>query len=334
MVILVSMSSAERSISIPDDLSACQALVEQLVATIGLQTQQLDSQARELESHAQTIVELEQRREAIEKEKEEWQLAYLELLQRAFRRRAERYLQDPNQLVLDFPESPEAAENLAEAVDEAEQTIAEHTRRRRRRPGKPGDEEFPEHIERYEVEVEPSEEQAHCPEHGARKLIGYDTTKTLEIERPKLRVRVTKYPKFVCEGFPECGVSSPERPTGLVEGNRYDTSVAAEVITAKYGFHLPTYRQQDLFAGGGWTPARSTLLNILSASGFVVRPLVEHFKRDVLASGLVGTDDTPVTRILPSEIPKAEAGDADPRGAQSGGGPGRPERSGSDLGLP
>jgi len=316
MVILVSMSSAERSISIPDDLSACQALVEQLVATIGLQTQQLDSQARELESHAQTIVELEQRREAIEKEKEEWRLAYLELLQRAFRRRAERYLQDPNQLELDFPESPDAAENLAWQVRHAEAL------------------EFPEHIERYEVEVEPSEEQAHCPEHGARKLIGYDTTKTLEIERPKLRVRVTKYPKFVCEGFPECGVSSPERPTGLVEGNRYDTSVAAEVITAKYGFHLPTYRQQDLFAGGGWTPSRSTLLNILSASGFVVRPLVEHFKRDVLASGLVGTDDTPVTLILPSEIPKAEAGDADPRGAQSGGGPGRPERSGSDLGLP
>ena len=50
---------------------------------------------------------------------------------------------------------------------------------------------------------------------------------------------------------------------GLVEGNRYDTSVAAEIITGKYGYHLPIYRQQDYFAGSGWTPARSTLLNIL-----------------------------------------------------------------------
>jgi hypothetical protein len=52
-----------------------------------------------------------------------------------------------------------------------------------------------------------------------------------------------------------------ERPTSLVEGNRYDPSIAAE-ITAKYGYHLPFYRQQDLFAGSGWTPHRSTLLNI------------------------------------------------------------------------
>jgi hypothetical protein len=28
-------------------------------------------------------------------------------------------------------------------------------------------------------------------------------------------------------------VASPERPTGLVEGDRYDTSVAAEVIMVK-----------------------------------------------------------------------------------------------------
>jgi hypothetical protein len=60
---------------------------------------------------------------------------------------------------------------------------------------------------------------------------------TLEFERPKLRVRVTKYPKYACPGDAACGIASPERPPGLVEGNRYDTSVAAEVITAKYGFH-------------------------------------------------------------------------------------------------
>jgi transposase len=289
---IVSMKSDEQPvkqpISIPDDLSSCQALVEQMAATI----------------------------DELTREKDDWKLAYTELLQRAFRRRAERYLQDPNQLALDFGDSDvaaDAAEGLAEAVEEVEQTIPEHKRRRRVRR-KPSQERFPEHIARYEVEAEASEEETHCPEHGQRKLIGYDTTETLEIERPKLRVRVTKYPKFVCEGSPECGVASPERPTGLVEGNRYDTSVAAEVITAKYGFHMPTYRQQDYFAGGGWTPTRSTLLNLLAASAFVVRPLVEHFKGDVLDSGLLGTDDTTVTLLVPKEIPKPEAGD--PRSAR------------------
>ena len=103
---------------------------------------------------------------------------------------------------------------------------------------------------------------------------------------------------------PNCGVASPERPTGLVEGDRYDTSVAAEVITGKYGYHLPVYRQQDYFAGSGWTPARSTLLNLLVASAFVIRPLVEFFKETILQSGLLGTDETRVTLLLPKEIPE------------------------------
>ena len=48
--------------------------------------------------------------------------------------------------------------------------------------------------------------------------------------------------------------------------------------------HLPIYRQQDLFAGSGWIPSRSTLLNILEVSGFAIRPLAEHVRPVVLAS--------------------------------------------------
>jgi hypothetical protein len=92
------------------------------------------------------------------------------------------------------------------------------------------------------------------------------------------------------------------RPEGLVEGNRYDTSVAAEIITNKNGYHLPIYRQQDQFAGSGWTPGRSTLLNILVASAACIRPLVLSLREEVIASGLLGTDETRVTLLLPPEI--------------------------------
>ena len=147
------------------------------------------------------------------------------------------------------------------------------------------------------------------PHARRRKLIDYDVIETLEFERPKLRVRVTKFPKYVCPDQPECGVASPERPTGLVEGNRYDTSVAAEIMTGKYAYHLPIYREQDYFAGSGWTPARSTLLNILMAAAFVIRPLAEFFKQTILGSPILGTDDTRVTLLLPKVIPKPLDGD-------------------------
>ncbi len=281
------MNNTGPAITIPDDLEACQALVEQLAGTIGEQAKAID----------------------------ELKLAYKELLQQAFRRRSERYINDPNQMKLDFGASDDvadAAEGLSQAVEEARAVedagviVKEH----KRRPRKPRNGTFPEHIERYEVVAELPDAMKDCVEHGRRKLIGHDCVETLEFERPKLRVRVTKYPKYICEGSPECGVVSPERVTGLVEGNRYDTSVAAEVLTGKYGYHLPIYRQQDYFAGSGWLPSRSTLLNLLVASALVLRPLIEHFKQAVLNDSVIGTDDTPVTLLLPKNIPKPDDGDA------------------------
>jgi len=276
------MSNATPAITIPDDLTSCHALIEQL---------------------AGTVEELYQKNEKLDREKQDIQLAYTALLQQAFRRRSERYIEDPNQLKLDFDDSDDAsdaAEGLSQAVEEAEQTVKEHTRRT---PRKTRNEKFPKHIPRREVEADVPDEMKNCPQHGPRKLIGYDTTEKLVFKRPELSVLVTKYPKYICEESPECGVASPERPTGLVEGDRYDTSVAAEVITGKYGYHLPIYRQQDYFAGSGWTPGRSTLLNLLVASAFVIRPLVEHFKQTVNDSGRLGSDDTPVTLLLPKNIP-------------------------------
>jgi hypothetical protein len=120
---------------------------------------------------------------------------------------------------------------------------------------------------------------------------------------------VTKYAKYICEGSPECGVVSPERATGLVEGNRYDTSVAAEVLTGKYGYHLPIYRLQDYFAGSAWLASRSTLVNLLVASAMVLRPLIEYFKQSVLDDSVIGTDDTPVTLLLPKNVPKPDEND-------------------------
>jgi transposase len=273
--------------ALPEDLAACQALLVEQARTIVEQSRQL----------------------------EELQLTIAELLQRAFRHRSERYLEDPQQLQLDFGSTSEAAEaaaGLAEAVAEAELLVAEHTRRKRV-PKKPRSEQLPAHLPRYEVEAPVPDEVKHCAQHGARKLIGHDCVETLEFERPKLKVRVTRLAKYVCAQEPACGVAQPPRAAGLVEGNRYGTSVAAEIVTGKCGYHLPIYREQDYFAGCGWTVDRSTLLNIFRAAAELVRPLALYLRGAVLTSGALGTDDTRVTLLLPAEIPKANQDDAKSR---------------------
>jgi transposase len=297
---------------LPDDLAACRAIIAQQGLKISEQERTLVEQAQKISALDHTTVEQAKAITELHQKVQEQELTINELLQHAYYHRSERYREDPNQMKIDFgntPEAADAAEGLAQAVEEAEQTIAEH-KRRCRKPRKPRSEAFPDHIPRYEVTAPVPEEVKHCPTHGERKPIGFDRQETLEFGRPKLKVRVTLIPKFACEGAPECGVKEAPRPEGLVEGNRFDTSVAAEIITNKCGYHLPFYRQQDQFAGSGWTPSRSTLLNIFTASAACARPFVQYLRDETIASGLLGTDDTRVTLLMPPEIPAAIPGDA------------------------
>ena len=135
---------------LPDDLAACQALIVE--QTVDHRAGLHDRRA------AQAITELQQ-------QVQEQQLTINELLQRAYRNRSERYREDPNQLKLDFgntPEAADAADGLAEAVEEAELIIAEH-KRRVHKPRKPRNESLPAHLPRYEVTLEAAEEVKHCP---------------------------------------------------------------------------------------------------------------------------------------------------------------------------
>ena len=272
----------------PQDLDACHAL---------------------LAEQARALVELQAKRERLSQENESLALTLQKLLAQLYGRRSERQIDDPAQRKLDFGAEQSVQDGLADAAAEAEQIVQQYTVRRTSKKKRPRSEQLPAHLPRYEVTAEAPPAEQRCATHGPRRLIGYDLTETLEFERPKLRVRVTKYPKFVCADHAECGVGAAPRPASLVEGNRYDTSVAAEIITGKYAYHMPVYREQDYFAGSGWLPGRSTLLNIMSSAAYVLEPLYLHYADHVRSAPVVPTDETPVMLLLPPEIPALKAGD-------------------------
>jgi transposase len=302
--------------SLPQDLAACQQLIAQLSAQLQERDAQLedrDTQLRDrqalLDEQAQTVVAIGQAREDLQQENETLQLTIDKLLRQLYGNRRERVIDDPHQQLLDFGDDPQAADMFQDAMEEAEQIVEDVTNRRKAKRRRRRREKFPEHLPRVEKFIDVSEEEKLCPTHGERKLIGYDETETLKMKRPELYVEVTKYPKYVCEEDSQCGVLQAERPTGLVAGNRFDTSVATEIITAKYAYHLPFYRQQDLFAGCGWTPSRSTLLNILSAAEFVLQPLADYYRKLLLESTVIGCDETPVRLIVPPVLPAIDPRD-------------------------
>jgi len=296
--------------NLPKDLDACQALIAELSARLSRNESVVTEKEALLVEQATAIVHLQSSREKLTQENEELNLAIQKLLARLYGHRRERF-DDPAQGKLHFGDDAAVQDGLADAIAEAEKIVQEYTVRRTiGKKAKPRDEKLPAHLERYEVLADSSPTDKQCSEHGEREVIGYDQTETLEIQRPKLRVRVTKYAKYACAGHPECGVGEPERPASLVEGNRYDTSVAAEIVVGKYGYHLPIYRQQDWFAASGWNPQRSTLLNIQASAAYVLEPLYQHNANLARQSPMIATDETRVMLLLPSDIPMAIEGDA------------------------
>lgn len=269
-----------KEVVLPSDLAACHAIIRE--------------QAQQLEDQKARIAKAEAERDAA--------------LQLAFRKKMERYLPDPKQFVLDFGDSPEVVDAAEGIADAALETVAGYERRKQA-VEKSKSEQLPAHLPRYEVKLDVPENQKTCAAHGERQVIGYDWQETLHVVPPKLVVRRTGIPKLACPKAPECGVVEAPRPVGLVEGNRYDTSVAAEIMVAKYAYHVPVYRQQDLFASCGWTPARSTLLNVLEAAAHLIRPLVAHLREVVRAGPIIGTDDTTVTLVVKDTPPPLDPND-------------------------
>jgi transposase len=276
-----------KELVLPNDLAACHALLAKQQRLIQQQTDLLEDQKIE-------IAKLAKERDAA--------------LQLAFRKKIERYLTDPKQFVLDFGDEPEVVDAAEGIADAALETVAGYERRKQATE-KARSEQLPAHLPRYEVKLDVPENQKTCATHGERQVIGYDWQETLEVVPPKLVVRRTGIPKLACPKAPECGVVEAPRPVGLVEGNRYDTSVAAEIMVAKYAYHVPVYRQQDMFASCGWTPSRSTLLNVLEAAAHLIHPLIAHLREVVRAGPIIGTDDTTVTLVVKDTPPPLDPDD-------------------------
>ena len=288
---------------LPNSIDACHQLIESLRLQVGTQANELSLKEKLVEEQAHSVLELKSENDKLNKKATNLELQVEKLLNQLYGRKSERRTDSEGQLYLDLGDSPtpEVISALEEAIAEAQvivdQAEASRKKRRKRRPAR-GDRKFPEHLPRYEKIVDLPESRRE-----GLKQIGYDEVETLEMVAPELRVRVTKYAKYVNPVKPSAGVVSPERPTGLVEGDRFDASIGVEVVAHKYFYHLPFYRQQDLFGGSGWTPSRSTLQNLEEAVEFALRPLAFHL-RDVLKQDrTIGCDDTSVLLITPQVMP-------------------------------
>lgn len=289
---------------LPSNIDDCHRLIATLQSQVSDKASELSLKDKLIEEQAHSVLELKADADKLDEKVTELNLTIEKLLKQLYGRKSERRLDGEGQLFLNFGDepTPEVVSALEEAIREARQIVdeaeEEKKRRRRRREPKRGDRKFPEHLPRYEKTIDLPEERR-----NGLVFIGYDEVETLECTAAELKVRVTRYAKYAHPVDKSQGIQSPERPTGLFEGNRFDVSIGVEVVAWKYFYHLPFYRQQDMFAGSGWTPSRSTLQTIETAVEFALRPLADHLRYVLKQDPCVGCDDTGVLLVTPKIMP-------------------------------
>jgi transposase len=171
--------------------------------------------------------------------------------------------------------------------------------------GKPrGRRPLPRHLKRERIEHDLPEAEKHC-QHCDQDLrrIGEEVSEHYEYLPAQMKVIEDACFTYACA----CTVKTATKSAQPIEKSTAGASLLAQVIVAKYADHLPLHRQAKMFARHGVELSDQTLCGWVGQCAQLLEPLYERLKRFVLASKVVGTDDTPV-KVLDRKLPQARKG--------------------------
>ena len=150
----------------------------------------------------------------------------------------------------------------------------------------PGRMKLPEHLRREEIIIEPTEDIT-----GLKKM-GEEVTEVLEYEPGELFVKKYVRSKYAKPGSE--GVLIGELPSRPLEKLIAGEGLLAQIVIDKYVDHLPLYRQMQRFERNGVKLSYSTLTDWVGATCKLIEPLYEALKKQVLKTGYLHVDETPI----------------------------------------
>lgn len=206
------------------------------------------------------------------------------------RRPSQGFQLDAGQMHLLFPELVEAAERVAdekrvEGAVEIRSTGQARVPKRRKH--------FPPHLPVFRTTYELPAEQRACACGAALEKIGEEVSK--ELERLEISVvHEIARTKYACKAC-QTGVKLAPGPDRVIDKGLLGVGFLAHVLVERFAHHMPYNRLEAKYASEGFDLSRTVLCESSVRSTELLAPIVEQIKKDALASGLVQTDDTPVT---------------------------------------
>lgn len=178
---------------------------------------------------------------------------------------------------------------------------------RRRRQCRRGRHPLPDHLETETVTVEPDEKICPCCGKPLGR-IGEEVSEEIDLIPAKLIRRRTVRPKYACR-CGEAGVKIAALPPRLIPQSRLGFGLATHILLARFDDHLSFYRLEQQFRERhGISIPRQQIVQWTEQIAFWLRPVYDAMWRQMLASGYLQVDETPVRVLDPDVEGKAARG--------------------------
>ena len=186
------------------------------------------------------------------------------------------------ELILEEHKIEQAAEVDEDAAPASEETKPPRVPRVR----KP----FPKELERVEIRITPSDACTQCG--GSFKELGTDVMEELEYVPSHYIVKQIIRPRLACTCCEE--VVQAEMPSRPIPKSFVGPALMAHILCCKYGYHLPLYRQSQMFANQGIDLSGSLLCSWVGKSTKLLERLSDEIRDHVFDGQAIFMDDTTV----------------------------------------
>jgi transposase len=172
-------------------------------------------------------------------------------------------------------------------------------------PDRPPDEQrqkpkrtpLPPQLPRTDIRHEPEDITCAC---GCQRVrIGEDISEKLDYTPGVFTVERHIRGKWACKAC-ETLIQAPVAPHVIDKGIP-TAGLLAHVLVAKYGDHLPLYRQERIFERAGLAIPQSTLGAWVGVCGVRLQPVVDALRQELLRQDVLHADETPVQMLSPGK---------------------------------
>ena len=142
------------------------------------------------------------------------------------------------------------------------------------------------------------------------EIIGKKTKDVLRYEPEKMYIERHIILSYACKNCEqttgEANIITAEVPKTLIAKSMASNELLAHIITSKYQYALPLYRQEAYFKNLGVCLSRQTMSNWIIACANKLDVVYEKFRERLLASNYVQADETPV-KVLDSKLNESKS---------------------------